>query len=77
MVAVAPKILAELNIEAPMVAKAESTSLLFSQLNLLIPDYMPKFIEKYGSDNWIEQDLKLLEEDKLINPKLYELCQNT
>lgn len=75
-IAVAPKILAELNLEVPMIAKPQLTKSLFNDLNLLVPDYMTKMIEKYGNTNWADQ-WDLLAKDKLENPKLYELCQNT
>jgi hypothetical protein len=73
---VAPKVLAELNLETPLVANSQSTKALFNDLIFLVPDYMPKLIEKYGNTNWSDQ-WDLLEADKHKNPKLYEPCQNT
>lgn len=38
-----------------------------------VPDYLPKLLEKYGSQSIdFEKELKLLEEDKKQNPSLYE-----
>jgi hypothetical protein len=75
-IAVAPKILTELNLDVPKVANQQLTKSLFTDLHLLVPDYMTKLIEKYGNTNWADQ-WGLLAKDKLENPKLYELCQNT
>lgn len=52
--AVAPKLIAELNI--PAVAAplpAGPTTLLFSQLHFVVPDYMPALIAKYGNDDFL------------------------
>ena len=49
--AAAPKILAEINFNPPMVAKGATTS-LFKDLIFVVPDYMPKLIEKYGNTSW-------------------------
>ncbi len=47
---VAPKILAEIDFNPPMAAA--TTSNLFKDLNIMIPDYMPRLLEKYGSTSW-------------------------
>jgi hypothetical protein len=68
--AAAPKILAEINFNPPMVS-AVPTARLFNDLNTLWPDYMSRLIEKYGNTNWPDE-MELLRKDKLQNPKLYE-----
>ena len=80
-IAVAPKVLSEFNLEAPLVAPKSSTNQLFKDLVFVVPYYMPKLIEKYGNTNWGDQ-WELLAKDKIENPKLYEfksdlICQNT
>lgn len=50
--AVAPKILAEIDFK-PMASKAVTAS-LFQDLQFVIPDYLPKLIEKYGNTSWAE-----------------------
>lgn len=49
--AIAPKILAEIDFKPLTPTLGPSTS-LFQELRLLVPDYLPKLIEKYGSTNW-------------------------
>ncbi len=51
-IAVAPKMLAELNLETPMVANPLATKSLFSDLQLLTPRFYNSYIEKYGNENW-------------------------
>lgn len=77
IITVAPKVLAELKLDTPIVAKPQLTKAFLYGLVFQVPDYMPALIEKYRSTNWMEQDLTLLEEDRLINPKLYAPCQST
>lgn len=49
--AAAPKILTELDFKPPIVAG--HTTNLFKDLVLTVPDYMPRLLEKYGSNSWI------------------------
>lgn len=51
-IAVAPKVLAELNLEVPVVANPAPANILVSSLQLLTPAYYKAFVEKYGSENW-------------------------
>lgn len=69
--AAAPKILAEIDFNPPAVAKGVTTS-LFKDLNFMVPDYMPRLMEKYGNTSWMD-GMELLRKDKLQNPKLYEV----
>lgn len=68
MMAVAPDIISRLEIKPPLVS---NTTYLFRDLCFVVPDYMPKLIEKYGNTSW-QEEMKLLENDKIENPKLYE-----
>lgn len=52
--AAAPKVLAEMEFKPPIVAKTGMTTNLFNDLNFVVPDYMSKMIEKYGSTSWAE-----------------------
>lgn len=54
-IAVAPKVLAEVNIPPVPVKK----SLLFTELNSMVPSYYPEMVAKYGTDHYafIEQAL--------------------
>lgn len=47
--AAAPKILAELDFEPPVVANTGLTRSLIGDLQLLTPQYYKSFIDKYGS----------------------------
>lgn len=71
MMVVAPDIISQLEIKPPVVS---NTTSLFKDLCFVVPDYIPKLIEKYGNTSWAEwhNDLQLLEKDKTENPKLYE-----
>lgn len=51
-IAVAPKVLAELNLESPLVANDGATKGLISSLQLLTPQYYKQFVEKYGSEDF-------------------------
>lgn len=52
--AASPEIVSEIDFEPPLVSKVGPTATLFSQLNFVMPDYLPKLIEKYGNVSWAE-----------------------
>jgi hypothetical protein len=53
--------------------KAGATTTLFNDLNFVIPDYLPKILEKYGGDDFdFSKQLDLIAEDVKQNPRLYE-----
>jgi len=50
--AAAPKILAEINFNPPIAAAPVATKGLFSDLQLLTPQYYNTLVEKYGNTNY-------------------------
>lgn len=74
MVAAAPDLVSQLEIKPPAIP---NTTKMLNQLNFMIPDYLPALIKKYGSTSWMQQDLELLEKDKIENPKLYEFTNQS
>jgi len=68
MIVVAPDIITQLQVKPPGVPNTRN---LLQNMNFIVPDYMPKLIEKYGNINWTDE-YELLKKDKTENPKLYE-----
>lgn len=73
MLAVAPEIIAKMEFKPPLISSGATTG-LFNDLHFIVPDYLPKLIEKYGNTNWVDE-MELMRKDKIQNPKLYE-CFN-
>lgn len=74
MIVSAPDIISQMELKPPVVS---NTVTLFRDMNFMVPDYLPKLMEKYGNDNLSSfgDYISLLEKDKIENPKLYE-CFN-
>lgn len=59
--AVAPEIIGEMNL-TPVAPAAPVLTSMFQDLQFVIPDYLPKLIEKYGNTNFGET-ISLMEID--------------
>lgn len=47
---VAPSLIKDINWDVP---KVQTTGALFNDLNLIIPDYIPQLMAKYGNESYL------------------------
>jgi hypothetical protein len=83
-IAVAPKVLSELNLNVPFVSNPIAEKSLVSGLQMLTPQFYKAFVEKYGSENctWglsTYDKIPMPNENKYFRfeSKNTEPCQNT
>lgn len=71
MIAVAPDLISQLELRPPVVSNTRG---LFSDIKFMVPEYLPKLMEKYGNVSLpsFSDYIQMLEKDKIENPKLYE-----
>lgn len=75
ILSVAPKTVSEVGVAVPLPEKPIGVMApIISNIKFLVPDYMPKLMEKYGKDELSSFDdfVSFLEKDKKENPKLYD-----
>lgn len=60
--AIAPKLISEINWEAAAKVAQPTTSALLTDLNLLIPDFYKSMVAKYGNENSYSMLVEYLKE---------------